>query len=324
MKNEIITLDEKTIRDRIVLLRGQKVLLDYDLAEIYGYSTKAFNQQVKNNIEKFDEDFMFQLTHDEYENLRSKFLTSSLESNYGGRRYMPYAFTEQGIYMLMTVLKGEMAIRQSKMLIRIFKAMKDYIEYNALPYAEQIMQLSLQTNENTKAIKRIEKTMVTKNELKSIMKSFTEKQIQKEFLIYNNQSVEADIAYQEIYKLAKKSIYIIDNYISLKTLILLKETANKDIIIFSDNTGNHLRLDEYDDFKNEYPNTNIDFINTNDIIHDRYIILDYKKKSERIYHCGASSKDAGKKVTTITEINDKEVFHPLIDSLLTNSKLILN
>ena len=99
---------------------------------------------------------------------------------------------------------------------------------------------------------------------------------------------------------------------------------DKDIIIFSDNTGNHLRLAEYDDFKNEYPNTNIDFINTNDIIHDRYIILDYKKKSERIYHCGASSKDAGKKATTITEINDKNVFHPLIDSLLTNSKLILN
>lgn len=317
---------KKTIRDRIVMLRGQEVLLDFDLAKIYGYTTKNFNRQVKNNIEKFDEDFMFQLEKDDLKELsRCKNCTLNKNVRRGSNiKYMPYAFTEQGIYMLMTVLKGEMAIRQSKMLIRIFKAMKDYIEYNALPYAEQIMQLSLQTNENTKAIKRIEKTMVTKNELKSIMKSFTEKQIQKEFLIYNNQSVEADIAYQEIYKLAKKSIYIIDNYISLKTLILLKETVDKDIIIFSDNTGNHLRLAEYEDFKNEYPNTNIDFISTNDIIHDRYIILDYKKKSERIYHCGASSKDTGKKVTTITEINDKDVFHPLIDSLLTNSKLKLN
>ena len=111
-------------------------MLDADLAEIYGYSTKRFNEQVKNNIEKFDEDFRFQLTSDEVitcsrskksalkqENLRSKKSASS----WGGLRYAPYAFTEQGIYMLMTVLKGERAIAQSKALIRLFKQMKDYI-----------------------------------------------------------------------------------------------------------------------------------------------------------------------------------------------------
>ena len=89
-------------------------MLDFELAEIYGYETKTFNQQVKNNIEKFDEDFRFQLTKDEWEFLRSKILTSKSDEGSGGRRYMPYAFTEQGIYMLMTVLKGELAVKQIK------------------------------------------------------------------------------------------------------------------------------------------------------------------------------------------------------------------
>ena len=104
MKNEIITLDEKTIRDRIVMLRGQEVLLDFDLAEIYGYTTKNFNRQVKNNIEKFDEDFMFRLEKDDLKEL-SRCKNCTLNKNVGrgsNFKYMPYAFTEQGIYMLMT------------------------------------------------------------------------------------------------------------------------------------------------------------------------------------------------------------------------------
>ena len=126
MTEEIEILDEKSIKDKIYFIRGKEVMLDSNLAKIYGYTTKAFNQQVKKNIEKFDKDFMFQLSSIEYENLRSIFLTSSSKNSYGGRRYLPYAFTEQGIYMLMTVLKGEKAINQSKALIRIFKKMKEY------------------------------------------------------------------------------------------------------------------------------------------------------------------------------------------------------
>ena len=116
-------ISEETIKNKIYIIRGQRVMLDMELAEIYGYTTKAFNQQVKNNIHKFDDDFRFQLTKDEWANLRSKKLTSS----WGGTRYLPYAFTEQGIYMLMTVLKGDLATKQSKSLIRLFKKMKDYL-----------------------------------------------------------------------------------------------------------------------------------------------------------------------------------------------------
>ena len=123
-KTEIAIIDERTIRDKIYVIRGEKVMLDFELAEIYGYTTKAFNQQVKNNIGKFDDDFRFQVTKEEFDAiLRSKNLTSS----WGGSRYLPWCFTESGVYMLMTVLRGELATQQSKALIRVFRAMKNFI-----------------------------------------------------------------------------------------------------------------------------------------------------------------------------------------------------
>ena len=148
MKNDIALIDEKSIRNKIYIIRGKEVMIDSDLAEIYGYATRDFNKQVKNNMNKFDSDFMFQLTEEEFKNLMFKKSTSS----WGGRRKLPYAFTEQGIYMLMTVLKGEKATIQSKALIRIFKKMKDNIieNNNNLVSYDDVLKLSLQTNENTK------------------------------------------------------------------------------------------------------------------------------------------------------------------------------
>ena len=140
-KQEIILINEETIQSKIYIIRGQKVMLDFELAEIYGYTTTRFNEQVKNNIEKFDEDFMFQLTKEEFEILMSKKSTSS----WGGRRKPPKAFTEQGIYMLMTVLRGDLATKQSKALIRTFKQMKDYIIENQNLIGErEYLQLSMQ------------------------------------------------------------------------------------------------------------------------------------------------------------------------------------
>ena len=130
MKNEIIEkeleiIDVDTIKTKVYQIRGQQVMLDFDLAEIYGYTTKAFNQQVKNNIDRF-KGFIFKTTKQEIDVfLRSKFLTSNALSS--KRRYNPYAFTEQGIYMLMTVLRGDLAVEQSRRLITLFKEMKDYI-----------------------------------------------------------------------------------------------------------------------------------------------------------------------------------------------------
>ena len=166
MKNNSNLEDTNDFKDLIYIVRGVQVMLDSDLAGIYGYSTGAFNQQVKNNIEKFDEDFRFKLTKKEYEEiLKSKNLISKIEltaspstkcdedkflisknlisktETRGGRQKLPYVFTEQGIYMLMTVLKGELATRQTKTLIRTFKEMKDFlIDNRALIGGQEILQ----------------------------------------------------------------------------------------------------------------------------------------------------------------------------------------
>ena len=310
VKNEIINLTYKDIKDKIYIIRGQKVMLDSDLAEIYGYTTKTFNQQVKNNIKKFDEDFMFHLTNEETLELsRSKKLTSMQTKGVkGGRVYNPYAFTEQGIYMLMTVLKGELATIQSKNLIRILKGMKDYIIFNDELTTNELLKLSNQTYENTKDIKLI------KDDIENIITNFIDKNRLKEKLILNGEVVESDIAYSMIFSLAKKSIYIIDNYISLKTLILLKKIIVP-ITIFTDNINKGLHKLEYQDFIKEYPNVNITFKKTNNMFHDRYIVIDYSSNDERIYHLGTSIKDSGKRVTTIMEIEDTKIYHNLINTL---------
>ena len=320
MKNEILVLTKENIKNKIYIIRNQKVMIDSDLAKIYGYTTKTFNQQVKNNIEKFDEDFMFQLTDNEVEELsRSKFLTSMQTKGIkGGRTYNPYVFTEQGIYMLMTVLKGELAVKQSKTLIRLFKEMKDFIlENNRYVEYKDFIKLSEQVNENTKDIRK------TKEDVINIIKNLTDIN-PKEILILNGQKVESNLAYQNIYEKAKSTIYIIDNYINLKTLVLLKNIKdNIEVTIFTDNINNGLHKIEYNDFINEYPNINITFKKTNNKIHDRYIILDYNKETETIYHCGTSSKDSGNRITTITKISENNIYHNIIDELLLNKKLIL-
>lgn len=318
---EQLIISEDSVINKIYTIRGQKVMLDTDLADIYGYTTKAFNQQVKNNIEKFDEDFRFQLSNEEVENLRSQNVTSS----WGGMRYNPYAFTEQGIYMLMTVLKGDLAVRQSKALIRIFKRMKDFLTDNLnLLGQEDVLRLSLQTTQNTSDIAYLKENIVTKSELAKVMKNFNDASVRREYLIYNGKVVEAALAYQQIYSAAKKTIYIIDNYIGLKTLFPLKEVKEGvECIIFSDNVKNGLGKSEYSDFMKEYPSASITFQKACSQFHDRYIVIDYKRNSEKIFHCGASSKDAGKKVTTIVQITDAVMYHPLIDELLKNPLLEL-
>ncbi len=309
-------IESKDFRDKIYTIRNVTVMLDFDLAEIYGYDTKNFNRQVKNNIEKFDYDFMFQLTEEEFSNLRCNFCTSSLEQNYGGRRYLPYAFTEQGIYMLMTVLKGNLATRQSKTLIRLFKSMKDYIVNNNFVNYKDFYKLA----DN---VKQIENTIVTKTELQDVIDNFNEKLIKSHYLILNGKQVEADIAYKEIYSLAKKSIYIIDNYIGLKTLVLLKDINKSiDVTIFSDNINKMLHKLEYKDFNKTY-NLNINFKITNNKFHDRYIVIDFKEKDELIYHCGSSSKDSGNRITTIEQIQDTDNYKVLINNMINNTKLVL-
>ena len=330
---EIVVIDETTMKSKIYYIRGQKVMLDFELAEIYGYETKNFNRQVKNNAEKFEgEDFMFQLTDEEMVELsRCKNFTLNRGTGRGSNiKYKPYAFTEQGIYMLMTVLRGELAVKQSKALIRMFKQMKDFIVENQdFITSKELLQIAVQTNQNTKDIATINNkisTLATKEDLKKVMDNFIDPDTYKHFLLMNGDKIEADVAYTKIYKSAKKSIYVIDNYIGLKTLELLRAAKdNVEIIVFSDNVKNKDMLTKniLNDFRKDYPNINLKMKVAGKKYHDRYIAIDYGTENEDFYLCGASSKDAGNKISSITKIEEssKDMYHTMFGGMLNNKDL---
>lgn len=297
-------------------------MLDFDLAKIYGYSTSSFNQQVSRNIEKFDSDFMFDLTKDEFQNLISQNVISSR----GGRRKLPHAFTLQGIYMLMTVLKGEFAVRQSKALIRLFKSMKDYlIENPPLLAQNSYLALAGMIESHSRDIADIREKKVTHSDLSDFIKLFDQGIHREEILILDGQPFKADAAYQKIYRKAKKTIIVVDDYIGVKTLQHLAHAKGSvTITIISDNAAKpRLTLAEYQDYLIENPGRNISLLQSLRQCHDRYIIVDEGAKDMKVYHCGASSKDAGKRITTITRILDLDEYKSTIRKLLTNPPLLL-
>lgn len=327
------------IQGMIYEIRGQQVMLDSDLAILYGYELKQFNRQVKNNIKRFPDDFMFQLSHQEYEEiLRCKNCTSS---GHGGRRYLPFVFTEQGIYMLTAVLKGDLAEQQSIVIIRTFKKMRHFlIENKQLLNNTDILNLLIKDNIKIKEVvynshKRFEKeingikqNMVTKDNMKTslskVFNSFISKEELKQFVFKDSQPFEANVAYMDIYKEAKHSIYIVDDYINCHTLSLLSAKKKEvNVIVFSDNKGRgsgKLNQLEFDNFNREYPTLSIK--KNNQRCHDRFIIIDYQTDTEKIYHCGASSKDAGKKVCCISLFSTSDIIYSIIDELLMHDDYI--
>ena len=343
---EIAIVDEISIRDKIYVVRDVQVMLDFELAEIYGYTTSAFNQQVKRNEDKFPDDFRFRLSVEEYQNLLSQNVTASWG---GDRRTEPWAFTESGIYMLMTVLKGELATKQSIALIRTFRAMKDYIIRNqSLIEQHRYLRMIADTQQEVASIRkdmedysalvmdhdeRLVEVMeqlndtVKKSELSPIMLDFSKEEVQREYLFLDGQPMKADAAYIGIYAQAKKSIHIVDDYLGTKTLHLLQDvTTGVTVTIFSDNKYNKLSLSDYQDFQRQFPGIPISFIKTEDKAHDRFIVLDYGTDDERVFHCGPSSKDAGKKLAAITEFTEgavKQLLHDVITKMLGNSALTL-
>lgn len=328
------------VQNMIYTIRNQQVMLDSDLAMLYGYEVKKLNQQVKRNIERFPEDFMFQLTKEEINSVRSQIVTSRSETLFkgqdGGRRYAPKVFTEQGVYMLATVLKGEVAVNQSLMIMRTFKKMRHYlIENRQLLDNDKILEIThtliddnIKIKEEINKIKDNMDIMVTKDDMQNTMSrvfdNFISKDSLKEFVFKDSKPFEANVAYMNIYKEAKQSIYIIDDYINCHTLSLLTaKNDGVDVTIFSDNKGRgHGKLNEleFNNFNSEYPTLSIK--KNNGKCHDRFIILDYNTNNEKIYHCGASSKDAGKKVCCISLFSTNSIMHSIIDELLRNDDYI--
>lgn len=273
---------------------------------------------------------MFQLKKEEVpkEFSKSQIVTLNEKGDKRGTniKKMPYAFTEQGIYMLATVLKGQLAEQQSIFIMRAFREMRHYIKQNqqfVTPselrlVTAKVSEISVQVagvvdwkNKSEDRFDNIQRSIDALSENFVLEKDF------KNFVIYKGQKFEADVAYIDIYQQAKKSIYVVDNYVNTKTLQLLSQKQEGvEIVLFTENghgKKGFLSTAVVNDFLQQYPPFRI---KPNADCHDRLIVLDYGEPTEQAYHCGASSKDAGKKLCAINIILETSMIHPVIDKLL--------
>lgn len=325
---ELLSTD--SICNRVYTIRGQQVMLDYDLAEIYGYEVKRLNEQVKRNKNRFPEDFMFQLTRMEVDFVKSQNATSRnlnlFEGQDGGNRKLPYAFTEQGIYMLATALRGDLAEQQSIFIMRAFREMRHYIKQNQQFVTQpemrlvtaKVSEISAQILSMSDRQKTFEQDIAgIHKSIDAINENFVSEKDHKNFVIYKGQKFEADLAYIDIYQQATTRIYVVDDYMNVKTLQLLSQKKQGvEVILFTENGhGRNGFLTEavVNDFAMQYPPLQI---KPNPDCHDRFIVLDYGMPTEQVYHCGASSKDAGKKLCAINKLEKSSMIHPVIDALL--------
>ena len=297
--NEVV-IDDIKIEDLIYEIRGKQVMLDSDLARLYQCKngTKSINLAVNRNIERFPVDFYFQLTKEEYNNLKFQNETSSLTNNYGGVRKLPYVFTEHGVAMLATVLRTKVASQMSVSIMRAFVAMRNYISSNLIEQ-KFINNLVLEDHEDIKSIKKDVKL------LQESFNKFEEKRKVNE-IYFNGQIFDAYYKIQEIFKSANNKLIIIDGYADSTILDIIKKLDIDVTIITKPN--NLLLKQDIDKYNLQYHNLKVVYDNT---FHDRYFILD----DNTIYHCGASINRIGYKTFSINLISDKDVCDLLLEKV---------
>ena len=290
-------VSNQEIKNLIYTIRGKQVMIDSDVAMLYQYETKNINKAVKRNIERFPEDFCFQLTESELQILRFQFGTSnqSKKINYetrGGRRYLPYVFTEQGIAMLAGVLKNKIAVKVSINIIKSFIEMRKFISTNGQVF-ERLTNVEYKLLEHDKKFDEVFNQLQHEENIKQ--KIFFEGQI------YDAYSLIIDII-----KKANQKILIIDNYVDESVLkMLTKKNKTVEIIIITSNKSTIHNID-IQKFNKEYPILKV--VKTNKF-HDRFIIIDNKE----MYHLGASIKDLGKKCFGINKIEDMGIIEKFMN-----------
>lgn len=290
-----IEITESTIKNLIYIVRGQQVMLDSDLAMLYQVETKVFNQAVKRNIERFPENFRFQLTSEEYFSLRSQFVTSKGK---GGRRYLPYVFTEQGIAMLSAVLRSDVAIQVSIKIMNAFVAMRRFLANNSLMF-ERINEIE---------VKQLEYQKCTDQKFDKIFAYISEHEEVSQKIFFEGQIYDAFSLLAQLVSKAEKKIVLIDNYVDVGTLnILAKKNPNVDVIMYT-LKKTKLSQADVDSFNKQYPTLKV--FHTKQF-HDRFLIVD----DLYAYHIGASVKDAGRKCFGINKIEDKEIVKDILERL---------
>ena len=291
--NEIAEKDVINIENMIYEIDGKEVMLDSDLAQLYNVATKRINEAVKNNPDKFPRRFSWILSDEEKSNLWSKFSTANISSM---SRSNPRVFTEQGVYMLATILKSKTAIEVSIRIMDTFVKMRHYINYNKNVLPRRFLLLEDKVDENTRRIDEL-------------FDKFNPKVITKNSLFFKNDIYDAYSVLLEIFDIAKEEIIIIDNYMG-KVLLDKLRNINRKIVVISSNIDKTLTKKYIKQYNN------VTFIN-NDSYHDRFIIIDRK----RVFHCGASFKDLGKKCFAINEIENKIEREKLINDVVTNCSI---
>ena len=276
------------IENMIYEIRGKQVMLDSDVAMLFGYETKNINRQVQRNIKRFPDSYCFQLDESEFLNLRCQSVTSGSKNTYGGRRYLPYVFTEHGITMLAGILRSDIAIAMSLKIVDAFINMKKYISTNLIE----------QKYINDLVIKHDYSINILEKSFDKLRNDFECGGLFFEGQIYDSYSLLLDI-----FSKAEKEIIIIDNYIDKKILDVLRK-ADKSIVIYTNKYNN----EDYEKYKIQYSNITLKIINS---FHDRFIILDRKM----LYHCGSSFKDLGKKCFAISKIDNIEWLEGLLNLL---------
>ncbi|MCF7794724.1 MAG: ORF6N domain-containing protein [Candidatus Cloacimonetes bacterium] len=283
MNDEMLMIDTQQIQDRIFAIRGFQVMLDRDLAELFGVETKVLNQAVKRNITRFPSEFRFQISSEENESLKSQIVT--LEKGRGKHsKYLPYVFTEQGVAMLSAVLRSETAIKVSIKIIQAFVQMRHFLLENAQLFSR---------------IERIEyKQIETDRKMEQIFQAIENKQIKpKQGIFFNGQIFDAYNLLADIIKTATKSIWIVDNYIDETILTLLaKNDQNISAALFSKTISKQIQLD-IAKYNSQYSNIRLIKLTKS---HDRFVIID----EQFVYHLGASIKDLGKKWFAFTKLEN--------------------
>jgi len=290
-ENTLIPIDETNIPDMIYTIRGQQVMIDSDLAGLYQVTTGNLNKAMKRNAARFPEQFCFQLTEVEYQNLRFQNGTSSTNNAHGGRRYMPYVFTEQGIAMLSAVLKSDIAVDVSIKIMDTFVRMRNFFISNKDMFSR---------------LDRIElKQLETDKKLEEVFNYIASNTDVRQKIFFDGQIYDAFSFIIDLIGKAQSKLILIDNYIDVSTLnILCKKNKCVDVLIVTAGRGS-LTTRDIDKFNAQYPSLSMKI--TTDF-HDRFLIIDDKEG----YLIGASIKDAGKKSFAITKIEDVNIVRDLI------------
>ena len=286
---------ENKVESLIRVIREQQVMLDRDLAELYGVETRRLNEQVKRNIERFPEDFMFQLTKEEFENWKSQFATSN--SIVMGARKRPYAFTEQGVAMLSGVLKSSTAVEANIRIMRAFVSMRHFMVNNAAIFQRLETIEFNQLESNKVQAKILAHQEVQDHRIDEIFRRLDEGMYKpKQGIFFDNQIYDAYSFVSELVKSAKQRIILIDNYVDETVLTLLdKRGENVSATIYTQQISRQLRLD-VDRHNSQYPPIEVDVFRRS---HDRFLCID-----DTVYHVGASIKDLGKKWFAFSKMED--------------------